>query len=280
MKKFLSSLAFTLLFLASSTHSHDLDAEYAKEFTDIVELVYGTEFLSQGGTDSVDMMFEEVDIAGKKILDVGSGLGGVDFYLAHTYNVDITGIDCVRRLVEDANARKAVHELQGSVTFLYQDPQDPSYAFADSSFDIIFSKEAFLHIPDKEAVLAELYRVLKPGGKLIILDWLVASHDLGPLITQMMEVDGLDLKMATYPEYRNALEKVGFQKIIATDMNARYVQYTGDNIATIQSKKALLIDLLGQETYSYALKTWNIQKKIFECNEVFVTLLKAERPIA
>ncbi len=239
--------------------AHQLDIEYSKDFTDLIELVYGRELLSQGGNDSIDLMFAGQELDGKKLLDIGSGLGGVDFYLAQNHKVDITGVDCVARLVEDANERKSTHTLQGSVAFVHQDPDNSFYSFADNSFDIIFSKEAFLHIPDKASVLKELFRVLKPGGQLIILDWLVDSHELGLNISEMMEVDGLDLKMATLSEYEHDLQDAGFGDISAQCMNDRYVQYTSDNIATIQSKESELLKLIGQDSYEYCLKTWAIQ---------------------
>ncbi len=266
-----------ILSISFMAQAHQLDIEYSKDFTDLIELVYGSELLSQGGTDSIDLMFVGQDLNGKKLLDIGSGLGGVDFYLAQHHTVDITGVDCVARLVQDANARKATQALQGIVTFVHQDPDNLIYTFADNTFDIIFSKEAFLHISDKAAALKEVYRVLKPGGQLIILDWLVDSQDLGPNITEMMEVDGLDLKMATLGEYWHDLQGAGFGYISAQCMNDRYIQYTSDNIATIQSKEAELLRLIGQDSYAYCLKTWAIQKKIFELREVQVTLLKARK---
>ncbi len=87
-----------LLFILVATlqiNANQLDAEYSKEFTDLVELVYGSDFLSQGGSESVDRMFEGQILDGKKLLDIGSGLGGVDFYLAERYSVDIIGLDRV-----------------------------------------------------------------------------------------------------------------------------------------------------------------------------------------
>ena len=44
--------------------------------------------------------------------------------------------------------------------------------FDDLSFDVIFSKDTFLHIPDKENLVEDLYRVLKPGGFLCVGDWM------------------------------------------------------------------------------------------------------------
>lgn len=257
--------------------AHQLDTEYSKEFTDLIESVYGSEFLSQGGGESVDCMFERQILEGKKLLDIGSGLGGVDFYLAQKYKVDITGVDCVLRLVDDANKRKATYNFIGNVTFIHQEADSLVYPYADNIFDIVFSKESLLHVADKASLLKELFRVLKPGGQLIILDWLVDNHELGPNIKEMMEVDGLDLKMATFQEYEMYLLQAGFNQINSLLMNESYIRYTHDNIEKIKSYKANFIKSFSAKNYEYSLKTWAIQKKIFEHNEVLVTLLKASK---
>lgn len=268
----------SLLLNASAANAHQLDSEYSKEFTDLVELVYGPEFLSQGGNDSIECMFAGQDLNSKKLLDIGSGLGGVDFYLAEKYAVDVTGIDCVVRLVEDANKSKARHTLKGIATFVHQEADNFNYPFKDNFFDIVFSKEALLHVSDKESLLKELFRVAKPGGKIIILDWLVSNHDLGPQLKAMMEMDGLDLKMATFKEYQDALYAAGFNSISVSFMNRKYIGYTQNNIDYIQIHKDLLVQMLGKQNYNYSLKTWALQKSIFECNEIIVTLIKATKP--
>lgn len=259
-------------------NTNQLDIEYSKEFTDLIELVYGSELLSQGGTESIDLMFEGQDLNNKRLLDIGSGLGGVDFYLAQKYKVNIIGIDCVLRLVNDANKRKTEHNLLGNITFVHQEVDNLSYPYASNSFDIIFSKESLLHVSDKNSLIKELFRILKPGGKIIILDWLVDTHNLGPHIKNMMEIDELDLKMATLQEYDAYLHNAGFNQISSSVLNDRYVKYTNDNINRIKSQKTDFIKTFDKQKYEYSIQTWTMQKKAFEHQEVKVTLLKATKP--
>ena len=49
----------------------------------------------------------------------------------------------------------------------------------DASVDIVFSKDSIVHIPDKEALAADAFRVLRPGGWFLASDWLI-SHDGEP----------------------------------------------------------------------------------------------------
>ena len=52
--------------------------QYSKAFTDALQFMWGDGFLSPGGPAEVAEMLEGHDIAGKRLLDIGSGLGGVD----------------------------------------------------------------------------------------------------------------------------------------------------------------------------------------------------------
>jgi len=77
-----------------------LDDEYSTGFTTLLETVYGEGFLSQGSLESVDYIFKHINLNNKTILDIGSGLGGVEIYLAKKYSLQITGIDPVLGSVE------------------------------------------------------------------------------------------------------------------------------------------------------------------------------------
>lgn len=262
-----------------SNNMEKINAEYSKDFTDLVELAYGKDFLSQGGSKSIDVMFADIPMQGK-VLDIGPGLGGIDFYLAGKYSVDIIGIDCVQRLVDDANKRVAEHTLVGSVRFMHQDCDNKKYPFDSNTFDIVFAKESLLHVSDKKPLLAEVFRVLKPGGHLVILDWLVPSHNLSENLKKMMKMDGMELQMAMPQEYQDYLHAAGFTNISSQLLNQDYANYTAQNIENIGAKKADILKLLDEENYVYAIESWGLQKKIFEDKDVLITLLKATKPLS
>ena len=75
---------------------------------------------------NIDQMFANINLDKKKILDIGSGVGGVDIYLTQKYNVDITGVDVESFVVEESKRRleKTKKSLKGKVTFLLEAPTD------------------------------------------------------------------------------------------------------------------------------------------------------------
>ena len=60
--------------------SHEI--EYNDAMMKMLELIWGEGFMAPGGTGNVDKMVEGLDLQGKRVLDIGRGIGGPDFYLA------------------------------------------------------------------------------------------------------------------------------------------------------------------------------------------------------
>jgi len=99
------------------------------------------------------------------LLDVGSGLGGPARYAAHTFGVEVTGIDLTPELVASAIELTACVGLADRVRFLQGDAL--ALPFPAESFDRASSLYVGMNIADKPGVLAEIRRVLKRGGKLV-----------------------------------------------------------------------------------------------------------------
>src|SRR5947208_14120639 len=80
---------------------------------------------------------------------------------------DVTGIDKAPEV--RAEARAAAAEL-GATNVEFVEGEAERLAFADESFDVVLSNGVIDLIPDKDAVFAELHRVLAPGGRMQIAD--------------------------------------------------------------------------------------------------------------
>jgi len=106
---------------------------------------------------------------GERVLDLGSGAGTDSLVAAQMVGPEgrVTGIDMTPQML--AKARRAATELGvGNVEFVEGEAE--SLPFADASFDVVISNGVIDLIPDKDAVFAELNRVLAPGGRLQIAD--------------------------------------------------------------------------------------------------------------
>jgi SAM-dependent methyltransferase len=106
---------------------------------------------------------------GERVLDLGSGAGTDSLIAAQMVGGRgrVTGIDMTAEMVAKARAAAAEAGL-ANVEFVAGEAE--SLPFADESFDIVISNGVIDLVPDKDAVFAELYRVLVPGGRMQIAD--------------------------------------------------------------------------------------------------------------
>ncbi len=115
---------------------------------------------------------------GQRLLDVGCGLGGTIDSINQRFNgMSLTGLNIDPRQIVRAKSR--VHAREGNtIDFVVGDACE--LPFPDASFDVVLAVECIFHFPSRERFLAEVRRVLRPGGRLCISDnipqWYVANQ--------------------------------------------------------------------------------------------------------
>ena len=116
------------------------------------ELIWGAGFVSPGGEGDVARILQGVQVAGRRVLDVGCGVGGADVALVRNHEAGrVTGIDIEEMQIGLAKRRAAEAGLADRLEFLLVEPGP--LPFEDGAFDLVFSKDAI----DK---LGEVFKVL------------------------------------------------------------------------------------------------------------------------
>ncbi|MBI3236809.1 MAG: methyltransferase domain-containing protein [Chlamydiales bacterium] len=254
---------------------------YHEDFIELVEMIYGEGFLSQGGENFVEQIVEGVDLSGKTVLDIGSGLGGPDLYLAKNHSADITGLEPQKWLFERAvnNLERACGSLKGSLRFVLMEHPASLKPFGNGDFDIVMSKETVLHVPMevKRPFFSEIYRVLKPGGEIVIMDWMHRDQNWSCRMKRMMKIDGVAYHLMTPDSYKGLLEEIGFKEIRMENVSKRTALFSQANIDKIGTLKGVIEERYGMETFDYCVESWGCQRDLFLSGELIAVIFRAKK---
>lgn len=152
--------------------------------------------------------------ADTRIIDLGAGYGGAARFLAERFGCAVVCLnlsnvqnDTNRRLSAAQGLADRIRVEHGS----FEAVDEP-----DAAFDVVWSQDAFLHSSRRETVLAEAWRLLKPGGHLIFTDPMQAD-DCPPGVLQPV-YDRIHLQsLGSFGFYRQAAEALGFETVAIDD---------------------------------------------------------------
>ncbi len=112
--------------------------------------------------------------AASHVLEIGFGSGRYALHLAEVVGCSVTGLDLNANGVATAGELARYSGLEARVHFRQHDVSN-DLPFERGSFDAAFSNDTFCHVPDRPKLLRELYRVLRPGSRLLFSDALVVA---------------------------------------------------------------------------------------------------------
>ena len=235
------------------------DPGYPEDAAGRLELIWGDGFLSPGGPAEVSRILGGKDITGCDVLDIGSGTGGVDIVLVRDHGAGtVIGIDVEKRLVDLATDRSQKLHLDGRIKYQVVDPGP--LPFKDESFDVVFSKDAIIHVREKEDIYSEALRVLRPGGRLLVSDWLRGEGEsVTPLVQDFIAASGHDFTLVSLQDTGEIVKKLGFVQI---DLEDRQVWYLKEATAELKKMRGPLkrqfLERWGKKSTQDEIAFWEV----------------------
>lgn len=254
------------------------EEHYPPRMIAMLEAIWGEGFLSPGGPAEVARVLEGHDIRGKAVLDIGCGAGGIDLALVQTHGAGyVTGIDVEDSVLSHARTLVADKGLADRIGLLKVAPGP--LPFPPGTFDVVFSKDSIVHIPDKHALMAEVARVLKPGGWFLASDWLIGVEVISPQMAAYIAAEGLDFGMATPARYGAAMAAQGFHEIRITSRNAWYRDEARREVARMKGDLgAKAAAVVGQDFVDQNIGIWERMIPVLDTGEHCPTHLAGQKP--
>ena len=258
--------------------AHDHHDEYGETFVAGLEWMWGDGFLSPGGEEEVARIVAGAPIEGARVLDVGCGLGAIDVLLVERFGAaHVTGIDVEAPLVARATDRVEAAGLADRVSIRMVSPGP--FPFGDGVFDVVFSKDSMIHIPDKHALYGDIYRVLAPGGWMALGDWFGNGLEPTSSMREWLDVVGLTFQLESIEASAALAEACGFTDVELRDRNAWYAHVINDELATLTGDNyPRLVEHLGLEAAAQRLGSTSRKKAVVDGGELRPGHLRARKP--
>jgi phosphoethanolamine N-methyltransferase len=252
--------------------------EYHDSLVTMLELIWGEGYMAPGGPGNVARMFEGMETEGKRVLDIGCGLGGPVFEMAQTHGCEVVGIDLEAPLIARAQEAARAKGLDDRCTFrtVEKGPLD----FPDQSFDIVATSGAITQTADKAGIFGECRRVLRPGGWLTCYDWLKSEAPLSDDMHYWFKMEGITYALQTLDEYEVHFKDCGFEEVSvvdATDWYRTEVHREYDLIRGDLYPK--MVEAMGQKDADYFVENWRAMVVVIDKGEMRQGYCRGRRPL-
>jgi tocopherol O-methyltransferase len=150
--------------------------------------------------------------SGDTVLDAGCGVGGGSIFLAEQFGCNVVGITLSERQMQQANSNARKRSVDKLANFRIANYSATD--FLDNSFDVIWCCESICYASDKQQFVKEAYRLLKPGGRIVVADGFVTQYLNNRSNTIRRWLDGWEVNNLESPvRFENLLELEGFTNV-------------------------------------------------------------------
>lgn len=264
---------------ASTGPSHekfDNNGQYSRESILRYERIFGPGYVSTGGHSTTRDLCERLGPAlhkGARVLDVGSGIGGAAFYLAKDYGAKVTGIDLADEMVAIAQDEARNRGMEDSVNFILGDVLETSFP---EPFDVVWSRDAFMHVPDKARLFSCLLGLMAPGGRLVITDYARGKTPGSEAFEDYIKKTGYSVIEPS--QYGEKLRGAGFQDVVVDDATHRFIAILQEEKDRLVNERAEFLKSFSDADLNYLVDRWAMKIDFCKAGDMKWGIYLATRP--
>jgi len=177
-----------------------------------------------------------------KVLDIGSGYGGTARHLARIADCQV---DCLN-LSESQNQRNRQLSLELTDKIKIIDGSFEAIPAAAAQYDLVLSQDAILHSGNRQQVLAEVFRVLKPGGNFIFTDPMQSDDCPAGVLQPVLDRIHLD-SMGSIGFYTQTAIELGFEKVQIIEMTEQLINHYRHVLRELENRYAEILEVCSQD---------------------------------
>lgn len=253
------------------------EVQYSKQGVKRYEWIFGEGYLSTGGLETTKEIVPLLELKkGQRVLDVGCGIGGHDFYMAENYGVYIDAIDLSKNMMSVAlNHFSKKPNIAANIKFRICDVM--TTPFEAKHYDVIYSRDALLHIKQKPELFQLFYKWLKPGGRLVFTDYARgetnSSEDFERYVKQR------DYTLYTVKQYEELMKSLGFVDVVAEDINDKFLSSLNRELKKLINGRKEFLENFNQEDYDSLEQGWRAKVKRAKDGHQTWGLFRAVKPL-
>jgi sarcosine/dimethylglycine N-methyltransferase len=202
--------------------------------------------IAEASRRTVETMAEKLRSLGpdSRVLDVGAGYGGAARHLAKTHGCRVVALNLSEKENERDRQMNREQGLDDKIKVV--DGSFEKIPFPGNTFDMVWSQDAILHSGERDRVVAEVVRVLKPGGEFVFTDIMqvegVDHEELQPVLDRI-HLDSL----GSLPFYREAAARHGLEEVGFEDHTSQLPRHYGRVLAETEVNQAEIGTLVSDE---------------------------------